>query len=127
MIQAYFDQVKALVNQYAVTHFVLEAKVSSEMRPGEQGYLTGSITFVDSSVLHFREYFDRIEGVVEKLMYTYHYQNADHQLVFRYDNARHRPPLGSLEHKHTPGKVVEVPAPTLEDVLVEIVVAQGLV
>ena len=44
----------------------------------------------------------------------------------RYDNARHRPPLRSLEHKHTYGQVVEASAPTLEGVLTEIVVERGI-
>ena len=127
MIQTYFAQVKAIVDQYAVTSFVLDTEVSFETRPGEQGYLSGSITFVDGSVLYFREYLDAFKGTVDKLMYTYHYQDASNQLVFRYDNARHRPPLRSLEHKHTPGQVVEAPAPALEDVLAEIVVARGWV
>ena len=127
MIQTYFAQVKAIIDQYAVTSFVLDTEVSFETRPGEQGYLTGSITFVDGSVLYFREYLDAFKGTVDKLMYTYHYQDASNQLVFRYDNARHRPPLRSLEHKHTPGQVVEAPAPALEDVLAEIVVARGWV
>jgi len=127
VIQTYFAQVKAIVDQYAVTSFVLDTEVSFETRPGEQGYLSGSITFVDGSVLYFREYLDAFKGTVDKLMYTYHYQDASNQLVFRYDNARHRPPLRSLEHKHTPGQVVEAPAPALEDVLAEIVVARGWV
>lgn len=125
MIQAYFDQIKALVDRYAVTRFVLDAKASFETRPGEQGYLTGSITFEDGSVLYFREFLDSTRGTVEKLMYTYHYQDATDQLIFRYDNARHRPPLPSLEHKHTPGQVIEAPAPTLEEVLTEIVATRG--
>ena len=62
MIQAYFDQIKALADQYAATR-----------------------------------------------------------------NARHRPPLRSLEHKHTPGQVIGASAPTLEDVLAEIVMAKGWV
>jgi len=127
VIQTYFAQVKAIVDQYAVTSFVLDAEVSFETRPGEQGYLTGSITFVDGSVLYFREYLDAFRGTVDRLMYTYHYQDASNQLVFRYDNARHRPPLRSLEHKHTPGQVIEAPAPALEDVLAEIVVDRGWV
>jgi len=127
VIQTYFAQVKAIIDQYAVTSFVLDTEVSFETRPGEQGYLTGSITFVDGSVLYFREYLDAFKGTVDKLMYTYHYQDASNQLIFRYDNARHRPPLRSLEHKHTPEQVVEAPAPALEDVLAEIVVARGWV
>jgi len=53
VMQAYFDQVKALISKYAGTRFVLDAKVSYEMRPGEQGYLPGSLTFADGSTLHF--------------------------------------------------------------------------
>ncbi|HBY96400.1 MAG: DUF6516 family protein [Ardenticatenaceae bacterium] len=125
MIQAYFSQIKATVDQCATTRFVLDANVSFETRPGGQGYLTGSITFTDGSALHFSEFLDAAKGTADKLMYTYHYQDAGHQLIFRYDNARHRPPLSSLEHKHAPTQVVEAPAPRLEDVLDEIVVTNG--
>jgi hypothetical protein len=127
VIQAYFNQVKAIVDPYAATSFVLDANVSFEMRPGGQGYLNGSIIFADGSTLYFREFLDAVKDTVDKLMYTYHYQDAGHQLIFRYDNARHRPPLRSLEHRHIPGQVTEAPAPTLEEVLAEIVVARGWV
>lgn len=127
MIRAYFDQSKAVVDQYAATNFVLGASVSFETRPAEQGYLAGSIIFVDNSVLHFTEFLDADRGIVDKLMYTYHYQDADNRLIFRYDNARHRPPLLTPEHKHTPEQVVETPAPTLDDVLAEIAVERGWV
>jgi hypothetical protein len=127
VIQNYFDRVKASIDQYATTAFVLDANVSFETRPGEQGYLAGSLTFVDGSVLHFAEFLDAFQRTVDKLMYTYHYQDANDQLIFRYDNARHRPLLHSLEHKHSPGQVVETPAPTLDDVLAEITLSQGWV
>lgn len=120
MIQSYFDQIKASIDQYAATVFVLGANVNFETRPGEQGYVAGSVTFVDASVLHFTEFLDAFKGTVDKLMYTYHYQNTGNQLIFRYDNARHRPLLRSPEHKHTLGQVVETPAPTLDGVLIEI-------
>jgi len=74
VIQAYFDQIKAIVDQYAAALFVLDANVSFEMRPGEQGYLVGSITFLDGSALHFREYLDAVGMKLNKLMHTYHYQ-----------------------------------------------------
>ncbi len=55
MIQAYFAQVKEIVDQYGVTNFVLEARVSFELRPAGQGYLTGVFTFADGSALHCRD------------------------------------------------------------------------
>lgn len=127
MIQAYFNRVKAIIDLYTSIPFVLDTNVSFEMRPGEQGYLSGSIIFADGSELYFREFLDAVKETVDKLMYVYHYQDAGNQLMFRYDNARHRPPLGFLEHKHMPGQVIEAPAPTLDTVLVEIVIAKGWV
>lgn len=125
MIQAYFNRIKAIVDPYTRIHFVLDANVSFEMRSGEQGHLVGSITFADGSVFYFREFLDAVEETVDKLMYVYHYQNADNQLIFRYDNARHRPALRFLEHKHLPGQIVEALAPALDAVLTEIVIAKG--
>ena len=120
MIQDYFAQIKALVDQYAIASFVLNASVTFEIRPGEQGYLTGTIAFTDESLLHFREYLDGAEESLTKVMYSYHYQDSHDQRVFPYDNAQHRPPLPFVEHKHVGCRIVEAPMPKLGDVLVEI-------
>jgi hypothetical protein len=53
-------------------------------------------------------------------MYVYHYQDANKALVFRYDNAPHRPPLSLAEHKHTPAGVTVSLAPTLAQLIDEI-------
>ncbi len=125
MIESYFAQIKAVIDQYGETNFVLEARVSFETRPGEQGYLAGAVRFVDNSALYFREYLDVVLDTVDKLMYSYHYQNEQLELIFRYDNAGHRPPLAWLEHKHLPAQIIEAAAPTLADVLAEIARARG--
>ena len=125
MIQRYFEQIRACVDLYAATDFVLSASVNCEMRPGAQGYLSGAVMFVDGSILHFTEFLDEVRGQVEKVMYTYHYQDVDHQLIFRYDNARHRPPLPMREHKHRPEQVIASPAPLLAEVLAEVMRYQG--
>lgn len=127
MIQTYFTQTKTLLDRYTVASFVLDVSVKFDTRPGDQGYLTGIITFLDGSTLHFSEYLDQAGETVDKLMYTYHYQDAQNQLIFRYDNARHRPILPSPEHKHTPDQVYETPAPSLQEVLVEIAMRGGWV
>jgi hypothetical protein len=77
MIQTYCTQIKQVTDLYAATSFVLEAQVDFETRPGEQGYLTGTLIFTDDSKLHFSEYLDQTGDVVGKLMYTYQYQDAD--------------------------------------------------
>jgi len=127
MIQTYFTQIKRIIEQYAATSFVLEAQMHFDMRPGDQGYLTGTLIFVDDSKLHFSEYLDQTGEVVDKLMYTYHYQDRDNQLIFRYDNALHKPALSSVEHKHLPAQITEAPDPALDEVLAEIATTRGWV
>jgi hypothetical protein len=127
MIQTYFTQIKRIIDQYAITSFVLEAQLHFEIRPGDQGYLTGTLISVDDSKFHFSEYLDQTGEVVDKLMYTYHYQDTSNQLIFRYDNALHRPALPSVAHKHLPTQIIAAPAPTLEEVLAEIATTRGWV
>jgi hypothetical protein len=74
--------------------------------------------------LHFREYLDP-SAPEPRQMYAYHFQAADGQLVFRYDNAVHRPPLPAREHKHMPDGIIVTLPPTLEQVIDEILNNQG--
>jgi hypothetical protein len=118
-LEAYIAEIKAVVDRYGATAFVVEARVSYELRPGGQCYLDGSVTFVDRSVLHFREFLDQVGEAVDKMMYVYHYQTVAGDLLFRYDNARHRPPLPFDDHRHAPEGITESLASTLEFVLAE--------
>ncbi len=55
-------------------------------------------------------------------MYAYHYQNAQTQLIFRYDNTRHFPDLATFpHHKHLPAQVIPSEEMDLERVIQEIV------
>jgi len=53
-------------------------------------------------------------------MYSYHYQDPQKQLIFRYDNAAHKPPLAFSQHKHFRDRIEAAPAPELAAVLKEI-------
>ncbi|HAX79536.1 MAG TPA: hypothetical protein DCY88_27830 [Cyanobacteria bacterium UBA11372] len=58
-------------------------------------------------------------------MYSYHYENASKNLLFRYDNTRHHKKLNLLNyphHKHdgSEDNVISSNAPMLADVLNEI-------
>jgi hypothetical protein len=82
MIHVYFTQIKRIIDQYVVTSFVLETQIHFDMRPGDQGYLIGTLIFADDSKLHFSEYVDQTGVGVDKLMYTYHYQDMDNHRAF---------------------------------------------
>jgi hypothetical protein len=118
VLDRYIAEINAVVARYRAA-FVIEARVSFDFRPGGQSYLEGTVRFADRSVLHFREFLDQTADVLEKVMYVYHCQTGDGRLLFRYDNARHRPPLTSAEHKHTSAGIEFAPTPTLEVALQE--------
>lgn len=90
-----------------------------DQRSSMQGFIAGSLQFTDGSILHFREFVD-LHHLQSRLMYAYQYQDASADLISRYDNAAHRPALSQAEHKHTPSAIEPAPAPTLTEVLNEI-------
>ena len=90
-----------------------------DQRSSLRGFISGLLRFSDDSELHFREFVD-VNSPESRLTYAYHYQGANKDLIFRYDNAAHRPSLPQAEHRHTPAGVEVSPAPTLAQVLDEI-------
>jgi hypothetical protein len=100
--------------------FVLRCEFVLDIRPSHQAYLTGRIEWFNGSQLHWTEFIDASSGAIEKLRYSYHLQNADKHLVFRYDNARHQPALPYREHKHIDEQTIIVAAaPTFQHVVEE--------
>ncbi|WP_333653782.1 toxin-antitoxin system TumE family protein [Dissulfurispira sp.] len=59
---------------------------------------------------------------IEKLTYSFHYQDKDGSMIFRYDNAKHKPDLGFDSHKHVKEKVLISEVPELRNILEEIMV-----
>lgn len=90
-----------------------------DARSTSRGLIAGLLQFQDGSELHFREFLD-MNQADPRLMYAYHYQDSNKELVFRYDNAVHRPAISQLEHKHTPTGIELTIAPTLSQVFDEI-------
>lgn len=86
--------------------------IQIDQRSSLRGFIAGLLQFNDSSELHYREFID-ISLSEPRMMYAYHYQDANNDLIFRYDNAKHRPALPQAEHKHTPKGMEISKAPTL--------------
>jgi len=66
------------------------------------------------------EYLD-LRYKIEKLTYSFHYQNKETGLIFRYDNAAHKPALEFLDHKHVGNEIYQSAIPELRVVLEEII------
>lgn len=111
------------------TQTVLDAIVASgeavlvnihiDQRSALRGFIAAMLQFNDASELHLREFVDTSLSE-PRLMYAYHYQDAAKLLIFRYDNATHRPPLSQADHKHTTTGIELSSPPVLTQILDEI-------
>ena len=95
--------------------------IKEEIRPNKQAIVKAKITLIDRSVLHIKEYIDA-KYKIEKVSYAYQYQDRNGELIFRYDNAVHRPALRLKEHKNTmDGVITEASLPDISDIIDEVV------
>jgi len=115
----YAQEIQALLHEVISAGNAQIVDLRIDPRSNLRGYIAGSLQFNDGSELHFREFIDISQSAI-RLMYAYHYQDRRDQIVFRYDNAAHKPPLPQPEHKHTADGVEFSAAPTLMQVLDEI-------
>jgi len=118
-ISNYFNQFSQRLASYQGTGLVASTEVRFDGRTDTQGFISATVEFLDGSKLFIREYVD-VRSEVEKFSYAYHYQDQTGELIFRYDNARHRPDPGFLDHKHVQGSMTAAMIPTLESVLGEV-------
>ena len=79
------------------------------------------LRFSDDSMLEIVEKLATDPFLIRKRRYVYHYQAANNQLVFRYDNAPHHPEITTNpHHKHVGDQIIASTPPDLSDVLREI-------
>jgi hypothetical protein len=101
--------------------FVESIDIKHEILAAKQAVIKSNIVLIDGSVLHIKEFIDA-RYRVEKVNYAYHYQDKQGNLIFRYDNARHRPDLGFGDHKHlADGSIVQAFVPDISDVVDEVI------
>ena len=115
----YAQEIQALLHKIINAGSAQMIDLRIDSRSNLRGYIVGSLQFDDGSELHFREFVDMSQSDV-RLTYAYHYQDKEKQLVFRYDNAAHKPRLPRPDHKHTITGIELSAAPTLMQVLDEI-------
>lgn len=87
--------------------FAESVDINEEIRASKQAVTKVRIVLVDRSVLQIKEYIDA-KYKIEKISYAYQYHDEEGKLIFRYDNARHKPGLGFIDHKHlNDGSIVQ--------------------
>jgi hypothetical protein len=116
------DYLQSLLNIAAASPIISASNSVLDKRTNRSGLIRGDLYFSDGSRLHFRELVN-VQEVVVRLMYRYHYQGSDNQLVFRYDDTPHHLELSGFPHqKHSILKknISTSEPPNLLDVLTEI-------
>ncbi len=106
-----------VINKFS--EFIKDYHITRYRTTGKSHELILSIRFIDLSELHVSDYL----FLDSKRKYTFHYQNEDSELIFRYDTAPHWKNSKTFPyHKHLKdNNVIDSKIMYLESVLTEIV------
>ena len=120
LLNNYQANIVTVIQKYVNEGWILSFSFSVDSRSNYVGFIQGNLEFLQGSHLFFKEYIDLQESI-EKLSYSFHYQYHENNLIFRYDNAKHKPDLGYTDHKHIKGKIIKSKIPDIEQVILEII------
>ena len=118
LIAEYFQKIEINI---AACPNVIESQLTKDVRSLHIGIVEGMLAFTDESVLYFIE-FVNVKESAHLYRYSYHYQDKDSNLIFRYDMAPHHKEIPSYpHHKHTAtAAVIACSIPDVAIVLEEI-------
>ncbi|MCP4350265.1 MAG: hypothetical protein GY795_32730 [Desulfobacterales bacterium] len=121
MLHKYSDRLRKAIEKFENYGLVEFTDFREELRAGKQAIINIEIRLINGSVLFIREYIDA-KYKLERIRYAYQYHDKNGGLIFRYDNAAHKPSLEFKEHKHlSDGKIVHADPPEIFDLLDEVV------
>jgi len=106
LLTEYLQYFTNAINEYSKTGFIITSEVKIDARTEKIGIIKASLMFHDDSKLFVTEYID-LRYKLEKLTYSFHYQDKNRRLLFRYDNAVHKPVLSFQNHKHCKGVIIQ--------------------
>jgi hypothetical protein len=116
MIDEYFSELEQTLQAFPDIQSVT---LTTKRYNARQGYISGSLLFVNGYRLEFMEVKDMDRS--SKVKYRYHYMDHEDMCIFRYDDAPHHSGMNTFpHHKHIGEKVEESNEPTLFDILLEI-------
>jgi len=118
---SYFQDIVLAVSRLEDYGLTKTVSSNSESRPSGELFINIKVELIDNSTLFIREYISAKQEQIEHFSYAYQYQAADESLIFRYDNAAHKPPLSEKEHKHLQnGEIIVCQIPSIELIVDEV-------
>jgi len=120
-LRSYLDEFRREIEQLDNYGYTESIEIKEEIRSDKQAVLNATVVFVNRSVLYIKEYIDAKYGI-DRVSYAYQHQDSDGELIFRYDNAAHRPALSDSDHRHSSdGEIALTALPDLTDLIDEII------
>lgn len=119
VLTEYLSDLAKVIDEYSKTGLFISSELIVDVRTEKIGLIRVTIIFNDDSKLFVTEYLD-LRHKIEKLTYSFHYQDKDGNLIFRYDNAAHKP-MSFKNHKHVKDAILESQIPELRNILEEII------
>ena len=120
-LQEYLERFRRAIERLENYGYTEAIEIKEEIRPNKQAVVKATIVLINGSVLHIAEYIDARYGI-DKISYGYQYQDREQKLIFRYDNASHKPRFKPEAHKHVAnGTIEDSNLPDIFDIVDEIV------
>lgn len=95
IINQYIDTIEArLVERPVITSYQILKK---EIAPSE-GKLRLKLILSDGGAVELFEYISVVDKKIKLLKYSFHWQNSEGKIIFRWDNAPHHQELRSSPH-----------------------------
>ena len=117
ILQDYFDEIDQLLRN-STNIYVEDFKAS--FLTSERANLRLKVRFAFKYLLAVSEIIVVVDNQIEYIDYRYHFQDAQNNLIFRYDSTPHFPKLPSFpHHKHLPDQVIACKKPHIAEVLKE--------
>ncbi len=120
-LHEYLHQFRKGLHKFEDYGYADSIEIKEEVRANKQAVIQAKVVLINNSIFYIKEYIDAKYGI-NRVSYAYQYQNENNHLIFRYDNATHKPALNFKEHKHTgDGKVEEAELPKISELVDEII------
>ncbi|MCL1471147.1 toxin-antitoxin system TumE family protein [Argonema antarcticum] len=124
-LNEYIESVKIAIHRLDDYGLAKSIELKSEFRNEDEIFVTSKVILINDSEIYLREYVNGKNGI-ERIDYSYQYQAADKTLIFRYDNSKHKPPLGFDDHKHQrDASIIPWPIPSIDEIVDEVIAGLG--
>lgn len=116
LVKDYQAKLLGIIQNYLDSRIVITYNFSVDSRSSYIALIQGKLELKDGSHLFFKEFID-LQEYLEKLSYSFHYQDQENNIIFRYDNAKHKPDLGYSHHKHINNQIIPSIIPEFQAII----------